>query len=157
MTAPSLILMLTDAEATSRLGKTLADLLRPGDLVLLYGSIGAGKSHLARAAIQSILAQEGRFEDVPSPTFTLVQSYDSDRLGEVIHADLYRLSDPRDLDDIGLTDAIGSSVCLIEWPEMLELPEAQSRLEIRLDAAGEGRQAKILAIGWDDRLKALTS
>lgn len=154
-TADPRILHLPDAEATTRFGQHLASLLRPADLILLHGSIGAGKSHLTRAAIQALLAEEGRFEDVPSPTFTLVQSYDSARLGEVIHADLYRLSDPRDLDDIGLTDALGHSVCLIEWPDLVEVAADLPRLTLRLSPEGEGRQVSVSAIGWEDRLPAL--
>src|SRR5690606_8410371 len=96
----------------------LAAGLRPGDTVLLSGGIGAGKTHLARAAIQALLALDGQADEVPSPTFTLVQSYDSAR-GEVLHADLHRLTDPRDLDDIGLTEALGRAICLIEWPELI--------------------------------------
>ena len=76
------------------------------------------KSHFARALIQSRLAAIGRFEDVPSPTFTLVQCYD---LGSVDlwHADLYRLTSPSECDELGLVDAFESAICLVEWPDRL--------------------------------------
>ena len=111
-------LTLRDAEATADLGRRLAALLCPGDTVLIDGPIGAGKTHLARAAIQALLAAEGRHEEVPSPTFTLVQTYDL-AAAEVVHADLYRLGGPEGLDDIGLSDQIGRAICLIEWPDRL--------------------------------------
>lgn len=111
-------LTLADADATSALGRRLARLLRPGDTVLIEGPIGAGKTHLARAAVQALLAAGGRHEEVPSPTFTLVQTYELAGT-EVVHADLYRLGGPEGLDDIGLSDQIGQAICLIEWPDRL--------------------------------------
>ena len=88
----ALSLFLPDDAATTRLGGMLASLLRTGDTVLLHGPIGAGKTHLARAIIQSRL---GRPDDVPSPSFTLVQTYTADGV-DIWHADLYRLSHPDD-------------------------------------------------------------
>ena len=89
-------------------------LLRAGDCVLLEGPIGAGKTHFCRALIRARL---GREEDVPSPTFTLVQTYDADV--EIWHADLYRLSHPDEALELGLEDAFASAICLVEWPERL--------------------------------------
>ena len=130
---PPLDLILPDPGATDRLGAALAQVLKSGDTVLLDGPIGAGKTHLARAMIQSLLAADGRAEDVPSPTFTLMQSYDT-RAGEVVHADLYRLRGPGGLDDIGLSDLIGTAVCLIEWPDRLGALAPVDALVVSLSA-----------------------
>ncbi|MEY3306217.1 MAG: hypothetical protein RLZZ413_255, partial [Pseudomonadota bacterium] len=111
-TLPETQLYLAAPDDTARLGRWLATCLRPGDTVLLQGPIGSGKSHLARSVIQSWL---GRLEDVPSPTFTLVQTY-GDGDAEIWHADLYRLSHPDEVNELGLEDAFGRAICLIEWP-----------------------------------------
>ena len=132
---PPLCLHLVDADATARLGQWFAAHLRAGDCLLLEGQIGAGKSHFARAFIQARL---GRAEDVPSPTFTLVQSYQADV--EIWHADLYRLSHPDEVLELGLEEAFDSAICLIEWPDRLGslLPKGAMRLRFALE--GEGRR-----------------
>lgn len=89
--------------------------LRPGDVLLLQGPVGAGKSFFARALIQSL---QDNPEDVPSPTFTLVQTYET-KAGEIWHADLYRLSGPDEAAELGLLDAMDTAICLIEWPDRL--------------------------------------
>lgn len=109
------IFTLSDAEATADFARRLGQELQPGDTVLLSGPIGAGKTHFCRSLIQSRLMAA---EDVPSPTFTLVQTYDSEA-GEIWHADLYRLSDPAEVVELGLTDAFKSCICLVEWPDRL--------------------------------------
>lgn len=106
---------LPSPDATCALAAALAPRLRPGDVLLLQGGIGAGKTHFARCLIQTL--QEVP-EDVPSPTFTLVQVYDTPA-GEVWHADLYRLSDPDQCVELGLLDAFETAICLIEWPDRL--------------------------------------
>lgn len=116
---------------TAALGRALAALARPGDVLLLEGPVGAGKSHLARAFIRARAHDPGA--EVPSPTFTLVQTYpDAQTGGEVWHADLYRLSDPGELAELGLDEAIDRAICLIEWPDRLDMapPEA---LRIRIE------------------------
>ena len=135
---PPLCLHLVDADATARLGQWFATRLQAGDCLLLEGQIGAGKSHFARAFIQARL---GRAEDVPSPTFTLVQSYQADV--EIWHADLYRLSHPDEVLELGLDEAFDSAVCLIEWPDRLGslLPKGAMRLRFALE--GEGRRVAI--------------
>ena len=135
---PPLCLHLVDADATARLGQWFAAHLRAGDCLLLEGQIGAGKSHFARAFIQARL---GRAEDVPSPTFTLVQSYQADV--EIWHADHYRLSHPDEVLELGLEEAFDSAICLIEWPDRLGslLPKGAMRLRFALE--GEGRQVAI--------------
>lgn len=134
---------LPDPAATDRLGAAIARLLRPGDTVLLEGALGTGKTHLARAAIRAML---GADEDVPSPTFTLMQSYEGPE-GEIVHADLYRLGGPRDLDEIGLSDLIGRAICLIEWPDRMGDTVPEDAVRVRLNAVRDGaaRQAVIEA------------
>ncbi len=105
-------------EATAAFASALAPHLNRGDTLLLSGSIGAGKTHFARALIQARLAAAGRMEDVPSPTFTLVQTYD-DGAVEIWHADLYRLTCPDDVEELGLVQAFDDAICLVEWPDRL--------------------------------------
>ena len=109
---------LPDADATAALARRLAACLGPGDTVLLQGQLGAGKSHLARAAIRALIGPGGASAEVPSPTFTLVQVYDTEA-GEVWHADLYRLSDPQEVDELGLDAAMEVAICLVEWPDRI--------------------------------------
>ena len=119
--------VLNTEDDTSSLAETLAGLLRAGDTVLLDGPIGAGKTHFCRAFIRARL---GRPEDVPSPTFTLVQTYEADT--DIWHADLYRLGHPDEALELGLDDAFATAICLIEWPDRLggHLPPDALRLTL---------------------------
>lgn len=105
--------LLPDDAATAALGAELAATLIPGDLLILEGDLGAGKTALARAIIRT-LANDSTL-DVPSPTFALVQPYDTAK-GPVLHADLYRLGDPREVDELGLLDN-PNAIVLVEWAE----------------------------------------
>lgn len=134
---PETTIPLPDADATAALGERLAARLRPGDTVLLEGPIGAGKSHLARALIRARL---GRMEDVPSPTFTLVQTYDADAT-EIWHADLYRLTHPDEVLELGLDEAFSTAICLVEWPDRLGPHVPPGALRLRLAATDDGRVA----------------
>jgi len=110
---------LPSPEATARLATALAARLLPGDTVLLEGPIGSGKTHFARALIQARLVLDNApLEDVPSPTFTLVQTYDTGKV-EIWHADLYRLTHPDEVEELGLTQAFNQAICLVEWPDRL--------------------------------------
>lgn len=122
---------LGDAEATAALAIWLAPRLAAGDCLLLQGPVGAGKTHFARALIQHLLAVEGVAEEVPSPTFTLVQTYQAGPL-EIWHCDLYRLSSPHEVLELGLGDAMETALCLIEWPDRLGSPAAKSALTLDL-------------------------
>lgn len=139
ISAPSLTLDLPDEAATAALGARLAAVARAGDVILLSGPIGAGKSHLARAFIRARL---GRDEDVPSPTFTLVQTYGPPE-DEIFHADLYRLTHPDEVWELGLDDAFSRAICLVEWPDRLGAHLPPGALRIDLTALGEGRRATL--------------
>ncbi len=106
---------LADADLTACLARVMAAVLKPGDVIALQGPVGAGKTHFARAFIR---ARQGEAaEDVPSPTFTLVQTY-ADPLGtEIWHADLYRLTHPEELAELGLDEAMQDGIVLVEWPD----------------------------------------
>jgi tRNA threonylcarbamoyladenosine biosynthesis protein TsaE len=139
---------LPDEAATAALGARLAGACRAGDVVALFGDLGAGKTTLARALIRALA---GAGTEVPSPTFTLVQTYVSPKLA-IWHFDLYRLEDGREARELGLEEAV-DGLALIEWPERLgpELPS--DRLEVRLDFSGAGRIARLTDFGdWSTRI-----
>ena len=144
----SLDIRLADAEATEALGAALALRLRPGDAVCLYGPLGAGKTTLARGLIRALTGPE---EDVPSPTFTLMQLYEGPRFS-VSHFDLYRLEQAGEVDELGLDEALEDGAALIEWPQRLggRLPPDRLDIEIAFDA--EGRLARLTPHGaWKGR------
>jgi len=134
---------LTSANATAALATLMSKSLGAGDVLLLAGDIGAGKTHFARALIQSLLEEP---EDVPSPTFTLVQTYETSTF-DIWHADLYRLSEPDEIVELGLLDAFEDALCLIEWPDRLaELtPENALGLSFELGSSEEVRE---LTVSW---------
>ncbi len=134
--------LMRSPEHTAEFARALGQHLRAGDVLLLEGSIGAGKTHFARALIQSRLAAP---EDVPSPTFTLVQVYETPDC-DIWHADLYRLTDPAELVELGLTDAFEDAICLVEWPDRLSdlAPEDALRLKLELTET-EGQRALSLS------------
>ncbi len=148
--APLLIVLATEAD-TDALGRLLADHLHPGDTLLLGGPIGAGKSHLARAVIRQRL---GRMEDVPSPSFTLVQTYEHPA-GDIWHADLYRLSHPDEVMELGLEDAFASAICLVEWPDRLGRLAPIDAIHLTLSHHGDGRLAEIRFAGRGALRRAL--
>ena len=133
-------------ESTRALGEALARQLRPGCVVLLEGPIGAGKTSLARAVIQSRLANAGRMEDVPSPTYTLVQTYAVDD-AEIWHADLYRLADAGEVSELGLETAFHDAIVLVEWPDRLGAMAPDNALHVTLSVDNGGRRA---AFAWSD-------
>ncbi|MBA2588111.1 MAG: tRNA (adenosine(37)-N6)-threonylcarbamoyltransferase complex ATPase subunit type 1 TsaE [Alphaproteobacteria bacterium] len=141
---------LPDLAATARLGKAIAGGLGVGDAVALWGDLGAGKTTLARAILQAL----GVTEDVPSPTFTLVQSYDT--APPVAHYDLYRLKNAREMAELGLEDALDQGAVLVEWPE--RAPEAlpPEALHVRLGIAEGVRRARVTGPArWAKELKNL--
>lgn len=119
--------------ALGRLAEATAFAARPGDLVLLEGGLGAGKTTFARAFIRALMG--GAAEEVVSPTFTLVQSYETARM-PVAHLDLYRIDDPAEIAELGLDHALERGVALVEWPERAEGVWPASHLLIRIEEEG---------------------
>jgi tRNA threonylcarbamoyladenosine biosynthesis protein TsaE len=143
---------LPDAAATLALGARLAAVLKAGDLVCLSGGLGAGKTTLARGAIA---AWTGSDEEAPSPTYTLVQTYEGAG-GELWHVDLYRLKAPEEALELGLEDAFVAAACLIEWPERLGPYLPADRLDIALEPLEGGRRATLTGHGaWRSRVDAI--
>tara|TARA_B100000287_G_scaffold97123_1_gene89139 strand:+ start:59 stop:523 length:465 start_codon:yes stop_codon:yes gene_type:complete len=137
---------------TKALALRIRENLQNGDIVLLKGEIGAGKSHFARSLIQAAM---DKVEDVPSPTFTLVQTYDT-LVGYIWHADLYRLSDQSEIFELGLIDAFGNNIVLIEWPDRLGYLEPQDALTIELVILENDKREVIFSTSsclWEARLE----
>jgi tRNA threonylcarbamoyladenosine biosynthesis protein TsaE len=142
-------LRLSHAAATDRLAAAVAALARPGDVILLKGDLGTGKTRFARGFIA---ARAGRALDVPSPTFTLVQTYELPG-GAVWHFDLYRLERPQDAAELGIDEAFTEGISLVEWPDRLGEAAPADRLEIALvyGDAPEERCATLSGFGrWAD-------
>jgi tRNA threonylcarbamoyladenosine biosynthesis protein TsaE len=132
------ILPLHGLEATAALGARIAAALKVGDAVALEGELGAGKTTLARAILHAL----GVTEDVPSPTFTLVQYYETPKLN-VRHYDLYRIENPAEVEELGLEEALDDGAALIEWPERALLWLPDDRLHVKLSLTGGTRQAAV--------------
>jgi len=147
--AAPVVVDLPNEAATARLAGRLARLLRPGDVVALRGELGAGKTSFARAAIRA-LGDEA--EIVPSPTFTLVQTYDLPGF-TLWHFDLFRLAAPEDAFELDIEEAFADGVSLIEWPDRLGQWLPAARLDIALAFAGTGRRATMTGQGgWAARI-----
>jgi tRNA threonylcarbamoyladenosine biosynthesis protein TsaE len=141
------IIPLPDEAATTALGAALAPLLRRGDVVYLGGGLGMGKSTLARGLIRALTHPD---QDVPSPTFTLVQGYETPDF-ELLHLDLYRIEDPEETLELGLDEALADGVLLIEWPQRLGHLGFDARLDIVLEQAGNTQSS-----GMAGRIARLT-
>ena len=143
-----MILNLPDADATGRLGAVLAAALKPGEAVCLTGPLGAGKSTLARGLVRALTQPD---EDVPSPTFTLVQFYDGLHF-PIAHFDLYRLERAEEAFEIGLDEALEEGAAVIEWPERLAGRLPPDRLDIDIAMLDDGRTATLVPYGaWKGR------
>lgn len=144
--------------ATDRLAAAVARLARPKDIVALRGDLGAGKTHFARAFIRALAPDAG---DVPSPTFTLAQSYPAiveSAPVEIWHFDLYRLKSAEEAYDLAIEDAFAEGISLIEWPEKLGGLLPRRRLDVALDIPPDGTARRASLSGgesWRDRLRKL--
>ena len=155
MNRPMPELRLPTASDTAALGVRIASLLQVGDAVCLEGPLGAGKSVLARGLVRALTSGD---EEVPSPTFTLVQLYDGAAF-PVSHLDLYRLKSREEAWELGIDEALITGAVVIEWPQRLEGALPPDRLEIALapdPSAAEGRLARIGGFGsWTGRVDRL--
>lgn len=153
MPAQRLTLSPNSPTETADLAASLSGQLAAGDVVLLEGDMGAGKTHFARALIQSVMAEP---EDVPSPTFTLVQTYPTPN-AEIWHADLYRLTSTLEIEELGLVEAFETAICLVEWPDRLGALSPDHALKLHLSAGRQDDarmlQASWTASKWDAKLK----
>jgi tRNA threonylcarbamoyladenosine biosynthesis protein TsaE len=150
-----IVIELPNEDATAALAARIAALARAGDVIALKGELGAGKTSFARAFIRA----RGGSEDVPSPTFTLVQVYELDDAA-IWHFDAYRLRDPDEAWELGIEDAFCGGISLIEWPERLGSLVPARRLEITLSdgPAPDARRATIdLADDWAMRFAGLAA
>lgn len=135
------------------LAADLAQRLRAGDWLLLQGELGAGKTTFARALIRTALADTNA--EVPSPTFTLVQTYETASF-DILHCDLYRLSDVSELEELGLFHAT-TAVRILEWPDRLGAFKPPSFLEVELSGVGDTRKITLRGTGrdWPQKLDGL--
>lgn len=135
-------LVLADDDATAALGRRIAAALKPGDLILLHGDLGAGKTALARTIVRTLMGDDRL--DVPSPSFALVQPYDGKGVS-ILHTDLYRIRDPREIDELGLFDR-PETIVLCEWPERGGeefTSQATGEVSLSIPPSGEGRLASV--------------
>ncbi len=132
---------LPDDDATARFGAALAAGLKPGDIVSLEGDLGAGKTAMARAILRALAGDPAL--EVPSPTFAILQPYDTPS-GPVLHADLYRLADATEVDELGLLDD-PEAIVLVEWAERAPQVVSAVTLTVHLDIppGGAGRQVSV--------------
>ncbi|HEY4894084.1 MAG TPA: tRNA (adenosine(37)-N6)-threonylcarbamoyltransferase complex ATPase subunit type 1 TsaE [Reyranella sp.] len=137
---PTFSFFLPDETATERLGAALASRLRPRDVVALQGGLGVGKTTLARAILRAASGDPALI--VPSPTFTLVEIYDTP-IGVFWHFDLYRLEEPEQVFELGWEEARADGMALVEWAERLGTLLPRERLTVTLAMEGDGRRADL--------------
>jgi|TARA_B110001450_G_C17394375_1_gene389032 tRNA threonylcarbamoyladenosine biosynthesis protein TsaE len=147
-------------QQTVYIAEILAEVIRPGDTVLLFGEIGSGKTFFSRAMIQKMMEKQGAVvEDIPSPTFTIVQIYDT-LVPSVWHLDLYRISNPDEIIDLDLENALEKHVCLIEWPQHMGLHVPERNISITLEeilGSGDVRNIdfEFYGTGWEHIIRGL--
>ncbi len=146
MTSAPATLTLQSPQDTADFAARLGATLRPADVLLLQGEIGSGKTHFARSLIQSLMNPP---EDVPSPTFTLVQAYDT-QIGEIWHCDLYRLTSVDEVDELGLTEAFDTALCLVEWPDKLGPLAPDTALTLAFQTDPVETETRHLTLSWFD-------
>ncbi len=155
MSALSHTFHLSSPAETAALALRLAPHLQRGDTLLLKGPIGTGKTFFARSLIQHLLNTS---EDVPSPTYTIVQTYPAHRF-DIWHCDLYRLTAADEIAELGLEDAFETALCLIEWPEILGKTTPRNALRLSFEMAGSSGQRRLVisgdAVRWGDAVEAM--
>lgn len=136
---------------TARFAADVSRGLRAGDTLLLSGPVGAGKTHFARHLIQSLLSEA---EDVPSPTFTLVQTYET-VAGPLWHADLYRITSTHEIEELGLAEAFENHICIVEWPDRLGELAPPDALSLQFAQGGQENERFVTANWTADRWDAI--
>jgi tRNA threonylcarbamoyladenosine biosynthesis protein TsaE len=141
---------------TEKIARQLAAHVQVGDVIALHGDLGVGKSVFARAFIRALTSDD---EEVPSPTFTLVQIYDVDA-GELYHFDVYRLENPDDALELGIEEAFNEGISLIEWPSKLGTYLPWNCLNIDISPTGTTETGRVMTFSsqgtWMQRLKEIT-
>jgi tRNA threonylcarbamoyladenosine biosynthesis protein TsaE len=144
------VIRLASPDETEALGARLGAVLRAGDVIALFGDLGAGKTTFARGILRGL----GFAGEVASPTFPIVVAYDPpDVRLPVWHVDLYRIEDPAELRELALDEALGDAALVIEWPERLGASLGAEALRLRLERAGDGARALTVEVppAWGER------
>ena len=152
-----LIVNLDNEKITNDFGATLSELIKEGDIILLEGEMGSGKTFLARSIISNLLEEKFKEMEIPSPTFTLIQVYKCKNfiLG---HADLYRIKNKNELDALGIEDVLERGPLLVEWPEKIKEFYKNDTLEIKFKDISGRKSIELSNIkGWEVRLEILKS
>jgi tRNA threonylcarbamoyladenosine biosynthesis protein TsaE len=145
------VVALADEAATADLGGRVARCAEAGDVIALWGDLGAGKTVFARGFLRAL----GIEDEVPSPTFTLLQTYNA-APAMIYHFDLYRLESPDEVWELGIEDALAGGISVIEWPDRIAAMLPADRLDVNLDLATTGRQARLVGHGgWASRVGEL--
>tara|TARA_X000000368_G_scaffold274665_1_gene217871 strand:+ start:13 stop:507 length:495 start_codon:yes stop_codon:yes gene_type:complete len=154
---PELIVNLDNEKITNDFGIIISELIKEGDIILLEGEMGSGKTFLARSIISNLLEEKFKGIEIPSPTFTLIQEYKCKNfvLG---HADLYRIKNKNELDALGIEDILKRGPLLVEWPEKIKQLYENNTLEIKFKDISDRKLIELTNIkGWEVRLKMLKS
>ena len=144
------MMILENEDATLDIGRKLGALLRPGDKIALTGSLGAGKTTLARGLLEGL----GYGGEVPSPTFAIVQPYEPPETRiPVAHIDLYRIEDPEEIPELGLEEMLIDGAMVVEWPDRMPDSFWQDALSLTLEITAEGNRRLTWHAGsaWNDR------
>ena len=140
-----------DEASLGELAARLWPSLKAGDIIALVGDLGSGKTSFSRALIRAALSDD--LAEVPSPTFTLYQTYKPPQGPQIVHADLYRLDGPEGFDDLGLEDECETSVCLVEWPDRMPADMLANALWLRLTHDGRNRRLEAASQAAEWRLR----
>tara|TARA_B100001113_G_scaffold87633_1_gene70030 strand:+ start:13 stop:507 length:495 start_codon:yes stop_codon:yes gene_type:complete len=152
---PELIVKLDNEKTTNDFGIIISELIKKGDIILLDGEMGSGKTFLARSIISNLLEEKFKGMEIPSPTFTLIQEYKCKNF-VIGHADLYRIKNNNELDALGIEDILEHGCLLVEWPEKIKKHYENDTLEIKFKDISGKKSVELKNIkGWKTRLKIL--